>query len=248
MTKGQTAMRQLQRFSQVSTSYGGRYVDAIDGLAASGGQGFDWLFYVDGVQSDVGAAAWRIKPAQIIQWDYHQWRDITTPEAIVGAYPQPLVTRGVTIVCKPASLGACAHVKQRLKVAGVPLRAVADGRAVRVVVGAWDDILAVHGVPDLTRPAADSGAFASIAGGPAKWRLRALGGERQSSQPLGPGSGLVAAVRVGDVVTWVVTGDNDQGVERAVRALDRVTLKHRFAVVATSDGVAALPLTRGPGR
>ena len=53
-----TAMRVLERNAEISTRYGGGYVRSIDGVAEAtrGGRRYDWFFYVDGVESPVGAA------------------------------------------------------------------------------------------------------------------------------------------------------------------------------------------------
>ena len=53
-----TVMRLLEGEADVETRYGGGYVHAIDGVAEEqrGGDPYDWFFYVDGEESQIGAA------------------------------------------------------------------------------------------------------------------------------------------------------------------------------------------------
>ena len=74
-----------------ATSYGGRYVDAIDGKAGDGSR--DWIFWVDGVESPVGAAEARVQAGDAVWWDLHRWRGRVHVPAVVGQWPLPL-TRG----------------------------------------------------------------------------------------------------------------------------------------------------------
>ena len=50
-------MRFLVRGRKVDTRYGGRFVQAIDGLSGAGDSGrSDWFFFVNGIWSEEGAA------------------------------------------------------------------------------------------------------------------------------------------------------------------------------------------------
>jgi hypothetical protein len=239
VTAGLTAMRQLQSNVGVKTSYGGRYVDAIYGNASSAGAGDDWLYYVDGEQSNSGAAAWRVKPGQTIQWDYHQWRDITTPEAIVGAYPRPLSTKGVNLVCAPKGTQPCAAAGKKF-----PATAVRSG-AVKLVIGPWSSIAGIAGVPDLSKPAVDNGAFADFTGKPGALKMQLLGRDGKIAVTAAAGTGLIAAARQGDAITWIVTGTDEVGVGRAVRMLGSTYLANLFAVAVTGENVVApLPVPK----
>jgi uncharacterized protein DUF4430 len=57
---GQTVMRALDGEADVETRYGGRFVQAIDGLEGSLAEGRDWFFFVNGVAADRGAAEYRL--------------------------------------------------------------------------------------------------------------------------------------------------------------------------------------------
>ncbi|MGH2906507.1 MAG: DUF4430 domain-containing protein [Solirubrobacterales bacterium] len=237
VTAGLTAMRQLQTHAKVDTAYGGRYVNALDGIASDATGGKDWLYYVDGSQPDIGATSWRVKPGQRLQWDFHNWRDITTPEAVVGAFPRPFTATGAKLVCLPEDSPGCAAAGKRLKAAGIG----AKPGWVRVVVGEWPRIADEAGVPQLGRPPADSGAFASIT---PDHKLQLLGVDGEIAGSYGAGSGLVAAARQGTRVTWVVTGVDAGGVAAAAKLLDHKILNNNFAVAALPTGPAPIPLRR----
>ena len=53
----QTVMRLLQSRYDVETRFGGKFVEAIDGVEGSGGGGTrDWFYFVNGTLADRGAA------------------------------------------------------------------------------------------------------------------------------------------------------------------------------------------------
>src|SRR6478609_4869148 len=54
-TPGLTALRQLETVHKVTTSYGGRYVKSINGTTEDSDS--SWLFYVNGIESKVGATS-----------------------------------------------------------------------------------------------------------------------------------------------------------------------------------------------
>src|SRR6478672_3945056 len=93
ITEADTVMRVLERDAEIETSYGGGFVQSIEGLEAeeSGDRGpEDWFFYVNGVESAVGAAEYGLHGGESIWWDYHRWRSAMRVPAVVGSWPQPL--------------------------------------------------------------------------------------------------------------------------------------------------------------
>ena len=61
--EGDTVMRMLRSKFDVTTRFGGRFVQSIDGLAGQGAGGqVDWFFFVNGVEADKGAAEWHVSP------------------------------------------------------------------------------------------------------------------------------------------------------------------------------------------
>lgn len=240
-TPGLTVMRQLEQTAEVETAYGGRFVNAIDGL--KGGSGNDWLFFVDGVESDKAATEWRLKGGEVVQWDFHAWQGTNTGDAIVGAFPRPLASVGANLECLPDDSEACSAAKTALAAAEVQTES-ASADAVKVYVGEWPQIKGKPGVPDLTAPAADNGAFASVS--PDGKSIVVVNDAGLPAQRLKKGSGLVAASREGTKVTWIVTGIDEQGLKAAVSLLSTSTLKDKFAVAVSPAGRVALPVTTPP--
>ncbi|MBI5310108.1 MAG: DUF4430 domain-containing protein [Actinobacteria bacterium] len=237
-TKGLTAMRQLESAAKIESSYGGRYVTSIDGVAQDLSEGYDWLFYVDGVESDVGAAAVKPVAGQLVQWDFHRWRDVKTGGAIVGAFPRPLEKDGVALECVPQVSVACTTVRQRLRSSGIRM----NTRGLPLRVGTWNELSRLDLDVDLSADPAENGAFAAFPGGR---EMRLAADDGSAPRALGAGSGLVAAFAEGDSIQWLITGVDTLGVERAAAALDAKQLANRFAVAVDPSGAIALPLTSG---
>ena len=67
---GETAMQALDRSAKLSTRYGGRFVESIDGVSGSIGSRHDWFYFVNGIEADRGAAEYRLHPGDVEWWDY----------------------------------------------------------------------------------------------------------------------------------------------------------------------------------
>lgn len=234
-TPGLTAMRQLQGSHETTSSFGGRYINSIDGLKEDNDS--SWLVYVDGIETTKGATSVRLKPGQTVQWDFHAWQTIRTGGAIVGAFPQPLKSRGARVICAPERSDACVATRAALKAAGV----LATGSsAVRVVVGQWSDIEGFDGVPDLTSSGETNGAFAQFSKNGD--RLTPFSADGSEGRVLKAGAGLLAAFSDGTQATWVITGTDEAGAAEAAELLRRpAEIRNRFAVLATGGGMRPLP-------
>lgn len=235
---GQSALRQLQSATKVESSFGGRYVTSIDGVKQDLSKGYDWLFYLDGVESDVGAAAVKPTGGQVVQWDYHRWRDVKTGGAIVGAFPLPLKADGVALECVPQVSTACLTVKQRLRNAGVRL----NTKGVPMKVGTWSELARLDLGVDLSSDPAGNGAFAAF---PGDRELQLVADDGSVVRTLGRDSGLIAAFAEGASVQWLITGVDTLGVERAAAELDAKQLKNRFAMAVDPSGAISLPIPAG---
>ena len=89
---GETAMQALARSSKLSTRYGGRFVQSIDGVAGSLGSRHDWFYFVNGIEADRGAAEYRLHPGDVEWWDYRNWGKVgQAVPAVVGAFPEPFL-------------------------------------------------------------------------------------------------------------------------------------------------------------
>jgi hypothetical protein len=88
---GQTLMRALRSKAQVSTRYGGRYVQSIDGVSGSLSARHDWFWFVNGIAGDRSAAEYRLHPGDVAWWDYRDWSHDPELAVVVGAFPEPFL-------------------------------------------------------------------------------------------------------------------------------------------------------------
>src|SRR5947207_551515 len=88
---GETVIRFLERRAKVETRYGGRFVNAIDGLRSQtrGGRRQDWFYFVNGIEAEVGAADMRLHTGDRVWWDYRDWSAAMRVPAVVGSFPEP---------------------------------------------------------------------------------------------------------------------------------------------------------------
>jgi hypothetical protein len=88
---GQTLMRALRSKAHVDTRYGGRYVQAIDGVQGSLSAHRDWFWFVNGLAGDESAAEYRLRPGDVAWWDYRDWSHDPELAVVVGAFPEPFL-------------------------------------------------------------------------------------------------------------------------------------------------------------
>ena len=88
-----TVLRVLDRNSDITTRYGGGFIQSIDGLAGgqSGGRRSDWFFYVNGVESPIGSAEYDPSGGDRIWWDYRDWTAAMRVPTVVGSWPEPFL-------------------------------------------------------------------------------------------------------------------------------------------------------------
>jgi hypothetical protein len=96
---GLTAMQALDRRRKITTRYGGRFVQSIDGLGGSLSGQRDWFFFVNGIEGDRSAAEVTLRDGDVEWWDYRGWTGSTmSVRVVVGAYPQPFVRSTTSVV------------------------------------------------------------------------------------------------------------------------------------------------------
>ena len=210
-SESETVIRMLDREAEIETRYGGGFVQAIEGVEGTSAEGrsSDWFFFVNGIESDRGAAEVPVRGGDRIWWDYRDWTDALRTPAVVGSWPEPFAQAGagadrvpVRVECR-AARPACAAAAERLADEGVEASvedpgASAQGPGLRLLVGAWGRVRADPLAARLERGPAASGVFARLARGGSGERLLALDPSGDAARALGAGAGLVAALREGD--------------------------------------------------
>ncbi|MFN8150105.1 MAG: DUF4430 domain-containing protein [Solirubrobacterales bacterium] len=260
-TESDSVVRFLDDNAEVETSYGGNFVDAINGVAGSTVQGGDddWFFFVNGYYSEIGAGEARVHAGDRIWWDYRDWQQAYRVPAVVGSFPEPFLhgesggeAPEVTLECVGgAGQGdACATVADALDHAGIDAeerdldRPEASGDALRILVGEWSDLSDDPAAAQLEDGPSASGVYATVAscgdqggdGGDGGYRLEVLGSDAKPRLQLAD-AGFVAAVRHReDPPTWVVAGTGPDSVQRAAALLGEDTLQDRYAVAAGPSG------------
>jgi hypothetical protein len=248
-------MRLLRSEFDVETRYGGRFVQAIDGIEGAGPTGTsDWFFFVNGIESGEGAAEYELSPGDRVQWDHRRWGAAMSVPAIVGAFPEPFLhgikgeRRPVRVECDDVESDPCEDAKQALDRAGVPtsgssLGAPGTEAVTRLVVARWPRARIVRGAPTLEEGPEASGVFARFADDGRSLELLDENGERARTVRRGDGTALVAALRPrADELLWLVTALDRKGLAAGVAALEEDRLRDAFAVAVTDQTVEKLPL------
>jgi hypothetical protein len=253
--EGQTVMRMLRSKFDVTTRFGGRFVQSIDGLSGEGAGGqLDWFFFVNGVEADKGAADWEVSPGDRIQWDRRDWSAAMRVPAIVGAYPAPFTVgsggkrRPVRVECEDAQAPACTQARDQLQREGVPTSGSSLGApgvegVTRLAVARWPRARGVGDASTLEDGPVSSGVFARFTKDGQTLELLDEHGRTVRRVRRGDGVGLVMALQPrADELVWIVTALDERGLDAGVRALNEEDLSDAFAVAATPDGVEKLPL------
>jgi hypothetical protein len=253
--EGETVMRMLRSDFDVTTRFGGRFVQSIDGLKGeeSGGQ-VDWFFWVNGIEADKGAAEWEVLPGDRIQWDRRDWSAAMRVPAIVGAFPEPFANgiqgkrRPVRVECEQVGSAPCDEARQRLRDQGVStsgssLGAPGTEAVTRLVVARWPRARVVRGAAGLEDGPETTGVFARFSRDGNSLELLDDHGDTARRVKRGEGVGLVLALQPrAEELVWLVTALDAEGLEAGVRALNEQKLRNAFAVAVTGDRVEKLPL------
>ena len=256
-TESDTVVRFLDSNAKVETSYGGNFVEAIDGYegSTSGGGEEDWFFFVNGYYSDVGAGETRVLPGDRIWWDYRFWNAAYRVPAVVGSWPEPFVhgydgrTYATVVQCVDAPTADCSAVTGSLEDTGADVRVEDVERPaespdeLRVLVGPWESLRDDPAARQLEDGPARSGVYARMVPCGRDWAVEPADETGRGDQPIG-GAGLVAAVRQGrEQPTWVVTGTDADSLTEAAGSLTEEDLSNRYAVLLPGGSSERLPAT-----
>jgi hypothetical protein len=88
---GISALEALRRKTDVETRYGGRFVQAIDGIEGDIAGQHDWFYFVNGYEADISAADYELHDGDVLWWDHRSWEGEMRQPAVVGAFPEPFL-------------------------------------------------------------------------------------------------------------------------------------------------------------
>jgi hypothetical protein len=245
-----TVMRVLEREADVETRYGGGFVHAIEGVAEEqrDGDPYDWFFFVDGVESPIGAAEVDLKGGERVWWDHRDWAAVYHVPAVVGSWPAPFVAGiggkryPVIVECREAG-AACGETRGALESEGVKIAAGAPKDAIRVLVGPWRRLRTDPTARLIEDGPGESGVFADFEASRDGYELVALDEAAGVGERLGPDAGLIAATsRYGGPPVWVVTGGTRVAVDRAAATLKPKALRDHYAIAVGKALIYPLPL------
>jgi hypothetical protein len=111
---GQTLLRALASEADVDTRYGGRYVQAVNGLEGSLGGQRDWFWFVNGYEGGSSAAEYRLRDGDVGWWDYREWEREGEARVVVGAFPEPFL-HGYGGKTRPAVVRYSAGAERRAR-------------------------------------------------------------------------------------------------------------------------------------
>jgi hypothetical protein len=252
-SEADTVMSVLERDAEIATRYGGGFVQSIDGLEAQErfGRSSDWFFYVNGVESTVGASDYPLHGGEAIWWDYRDWSAAMRVPAVVGSWPQPFAggydgeRRAVAVECLGGG-GACETARRALDAAGVNVSAGSPQGAIRVLVGPWARLRGDPAAALLDEGPQASGVFAEFTRRGGGFELTGLGVDGKPARTFEAGGGLVAATRRYEAPpTWLVTGVDRAGVDAAAGLLDAADLHDHYAVASEGGRETPLPVETG---
>jgi rhodanese-related sulfurtransferase len=245
-----TVMRLLESNAEITTRYGGGFVESIDGVAEGrrDGDPYDWFFYVDGIESPIGAADVTVEGGERIWWDYRDWSATNHVPAVVGSWPAPFANgyegrdRKVSVECEGGGR-ACGAVRRALREAGADLANGSASGAIRVLVGSWERLRSDSEAALIERGPEVSGVYAEFVADPGGYRLRGLDEDGGTAREFGPDAGLVAATRrYESPPVWLVTGSTPAGVRSAAELLTAEKLRDRYALATEGGREIPLPL------
>jgi len=84
-------MQALDRVTDITTRYAGRYVQSINGINGSLNARQDWFYFINGYEADRSAAEYRLRNGDVEWWDFRSWRNQLHEPIVVGAFPEPFL-------------------------------------------------------------------------------------------------------------------------------------------------------------
>jgi hypothetical protein len=104
---GSDGIRTVEGKLKVTTRYGGRYLQSVNGLSGSLTHQRDWFYFVNGIEGNRSAAEVTIRPGDVLWWDYRAWTGATMHVPVVaGAYPKPFLGQATSVVSTDRALAA----------------------------------------------------------------------------------------------------------------------------------------------
>ena len=236
-----TAIEALESVATVETSYGGCFVERIDGVGRgdSGGDRnrVDWFYFVNGFLAHKGGCEYVLSDGDVQHWDNHDWRFRRDVSATLGVFPNAFVhgyggvARPTTVVFEAGYAAEAEALATELAAAGTGDVAVVDTVGLDgtdrdthnlVLVAGPDEPLVVelYGVRERV------GLFTALEPG----TLVVFAADGAVSATFGTGTGVIEAMQnpwnprgtgACENAVLLVSGTDEEGVRAAANALIR---------------------------
>ncbi len=252
-----SAMAALMKVAEVETAYGGGFVNGINGVR-SGYTGrekteMDWFFYVNGIQSNVGALDYKLQNGDVQHWDFHSWSFRHFIPAIIDGFPAALrsgfggkVSPNL-IVCQDNIKESAKKLQKKLVKLGVNNISIRSFSEFTVNEKESSNLILV-GLPDnnliseLNQNWQRLGFFAYFENG----NLIVINSGGEVTAKYGAGAGLIQVTQnpwnpkgIGacENVVWLVSGTDEAGVGNALDTLINHHSEFQYAcAVVVADG------------
>jgi len=226
----------LHSSADITTAYGGSYVEGINGLKTTtgglGGEKQDWFYYVNGVFCDVGALDYYPRSGDIVWWDYHRWQNMSTFPSVVGCYPRPFLsgfrgqTNSTVIMSSESHRDLAGKFKQALQSQGVASVSVKgldpglleDRQNPVIVLGEWSELSEVEWLKGFNKAYTKNGTCIHFTAG----AVELLDYKRQVVRTVSGDVGVITATGTGSGdpnPLWLVVGSSPKGLSQAVNVL-----------------------------
>jgi hypothetical protein len=254
----QDALSLTAKYLDVKTSYGGSFINAINGLEsgytgkmALKRQKYDWFFYFNGVLAGSGAGDVKVKPGDVVCWDYHDWGSAAFTPAIIGAFPHPF-TNGVTLAYSPSAQDAAGRLAASLGQQGIKQVQLqeANNEVINkrqrpvILLGLREEIMALPAMQALNSNPQRTGLFCGFSD--SGFRLLDVAMQEGRTVKGGDSACIEAtASGMGDAnPLWLVIAENEKGLQRAVNYLSEGSINPDCAwgVLLETQGLTPLPL------
>ncbi|MGS0763545.1 DUF4430 domain-containing protein [Syntrophomonas curvata] len=254
----QDALSLTESYLDVKTSYGGSFINSINGLT-SGYTGKmalnrtkqDWFFYINGILAGSGAGDVKLSDGDVIWWDYHDWGSAAFTPAMIGAFPHPF-TNGVLLAYSPSAKDASGLLAASLGSRGiktVQLREV-NNEVIKtrpqpvILLGLREEIAALPAIQALNSNPHRTGLFCGFSDS----GFKLLNAAMQEGQAVAQGGCVcvqATASGMGDAnPLWLMVAEDEKGLERAVAFLNQGSINpdYGWGVMLDPQGVTPLPL------
>ena len=266
LVKDEVGMEVLFRNLDVTTAYGGGFVNEINGLES----GFtfytgderrkeDWFYWVNGILAPVGVGEYKPQPGDVIWWDYHDWSVTMFIPAVVGSYPQPFKNgfwgkiNDTVVLYEEKFYNEAVSLKESLQGQGVKTvilneyshELLEDLDHYVIALGTWEELSKES---DFLKTINKKNKLIGVYGKFTDQGLCAIDFKGQIIKTYEENAGFIYAHSPGInglSPFWCITGVDESGVRQAVQLLieSPEKIQQMFSVVVTNDEIINCPYT-----